>query len=154
MIMIICGILLGVFILHTFKDDSDSGDSNHKPIIEEIYRDLESLFIPKPFEKFTGPLEPLNNLNVLKNLKLVEDNESFTINKKIIHLCTKEPKSGKYYDKNTLMFVTIHELAHVICNDIGHTDNFSIINQALLNHAIKYKLYDPTKPFVENYCTI
>jgi Zn-dependent peptidase ImmA (M78 family) len=85
---------------------------------------------------------------------MVEDNQSYTINKKIIHLCTKDPRNGKTYDKNTLMFVVLHELAHVLCPDVGHTDTFSRINNALLQHAVKYGFYDPSKPFVENYCKI
>ena len=32
--------------------------------------------------------------------------------------------------------------------------NFSIINNALLNHAINHGFYDPSKPFIENYCTL
>lgn len=131
-------------------------DYKRKPrvLLDEIYNDLVHLFyILKPGQ-FIGPLEPLNNSKILKNLVMIEDNESFTINKKVIHLCTKDPGTGQYYDKNTLMFVVLHELAHVLCNDVGHTDNFSIINQALLNHAIKHKFYDPSKPFVKNYCTI
>lgn len=157
--VIVCGVLLGILMLK-LNDELNKGYSTPKPnkysksILEEIYKDLVVLFHHYKPGKFLGPLAPLNNINILKNLVMVEDNESYTINKKIIHLCTKEPRSGKYYDKNTLMFVVLHELAHVICDDIGHTDNFSIINNALLNHAIKCGFYDPSKPFVENYCTL
>ena len=125
-----------------------------RSILEDIYDDLIHLFYYRKPGKFIGLLEPLNNLDILKNLVMVEDNESYTINKKVIHLCTKNPQNGKYYDKNTLMFVVLHELAHVLCSDVGHTENFTNINYALLNHAIKHGLYDPTKPFVKNYCNM
>ena len=125
-----------------------------KSILTDIYDDLVHMFYFKKPGKFIGPLEPLNNLNILNNLVMVEDNESFTINKKIIHLCTKNPRNGQYYDKNTLMFVVLHELAHVLCNDIGHTETFTIINSALLEHAFKCGFYDPSKPFVKNYCSL
>ncbi|AHL67587.1 metallopeptidase [Chloriridovirus anopheles1] len=146
-----------ILIILKIRDElsfAEQHTARKKNIIDDIYRDLVKLFyILKPGQ-FLGPLEPLNNTEVLKNLVMVEDNESFTINKKVIHLCTKDPGSGKYYDKNTLMFVVLHELAHVLCNDVGHTDNFSKINQALLDHAIKHKFYDPTKPFIKNYCSV
>lgn len=148
--VVICGVLLGIFILK-IKDTKDDG---RQSILSEIYDDLVHMFYVKKHGKFIGPLKPLNDVDVLKNLIMVEDNESFTINKKVIHLCTKDPRNGKYYDKNTLMFVVLHELAHVLCNDVGHTDNFSNINQALLDHAIKYGFYDPSKPFVKNYCSL
>lgn len=157
---VICGMLLGVFIFKLSDIQtpsyhvSDANGKKKKHILEDIYQDLVRLFHVQKCGKFIGLLEPLNNLNILKNLIMVEDNESYTINKKIIHLCTKDPRNGKYYDKNTLMFVVLHELAHVLCNDIGHTEDFLIINSALLNHAVKNGFYDPSKPFVKNYCSL
>lgn len=148
---IICGIILGICVL-TFKYDYRNNAIQSKVVLKEIYADLIHMFYTKNPGKFIGPLEPLNNLNIIKSLVMVEDDESYTINKKIIHLCTKNPRNGKYYDKNTLMFVVLHELAHVLCSDVGHTEKFSQINNALLNHAIKHGFYDPTQPFVKNYC--
>lgn len=154
--VVICGVLLGIFILK-IKDElfeQNYGSKRSKSILSDIYDDLVHMFYFKNPGKFIGPLKPLNDSQILKNLVMVEDNESYTINKKVIHLCTKDPRNGKYYDKNTLMFVVLHELAHVLCNDVGHTDSFSLINQALLDHAIKHGFYDPSKPFVKNYCTL
>lgn len=153
--VVICGVLLSIFILKIKDNLNGYKDSlKEKSVLSNIYNDLVHMFYFYKPGKFIGPLKPLNDLNVLKNLIMVEDKESFTINKKVIHLCTKDPRNGKYYDKNTLMFVVLHELAHVLCDDIGHTENFSIINYALLDHAIKYGFYDPTKPFLNNYCKL
>jgi hypothetical protein len=148
-------MLLGIFILK-LKDEL-KGQSNlikKRSILADIYDDLAHMFYFRKPGKFIGPLEPLNNLGILNNLIMVEDNESYTINKKVIHLCTKDPRNGRYYDKNTLMFVVLHELAHVLCSDVGHTDSFSVINQALLDHAVKCGFYDPSKPFIKNYCSL
>jgi hypothetical protein len=153
--VVICGVLLGIFILK-LKDEL-KGQSNlikKRSILADIYDDLVHMFYFRKPGKFIGPLEPLNNLGILNNLIMVEDNESYTINKKVIHLCIKDPRNGRYYDKNTLMFVVLHELAHVLCSDVGHTDSFSVINQALLDHAVKCGFYDPSKPFVKNYCSL
>jgi hypothetical protein len=150
--VVICGVLLGIFMLKVKDELLTNQRPRKRSILEDIYDDLIHLFYHRKPGKFIGLLEPLNNLDILKNLVMVEDNESYTINKKVIHLCTKNPQNGKYYDKNTLMFVVLHELAHVLCSDVGHTENFTNINYTLLNHAIKHGLYDPTKPFVKNYC--
>lgn len=146
---------MGIFILK-ITDDLNGTKLPKKThsILNDIYDDIIHMFYFRKPGNFIGPLEPLNNLNILKNLVMVEDKESYTINKKVIHLCTKDPRNGKYYDKNTLMFVVLHELAHVICKDVGHTNNFSIINQALIDHAIKHGFYDPSKPFIKNYCSL
>jgi hypothetical protein len=146
MLPIICGALIGICILR-IRDKHAS-----RSITQELYSDLLRLFYTN--HRFTGYLEPLNNANVLKKLVMVEDSESYTINKQVIHLCTRDPRNGKIYDKNTLMFVVLHELAHVLCPEIGHTTNFLNINAALLQYATSRGFYDPTKPFVQNYCHV
>jgi hypothetical protein len=161
--LVIFGVLLSIFILkykdQVIYDSSDKKRSRRslqgsQSIMKDICNDLIELFHLRKPDKFIGPLEPLNDMKVLKNLVMVEHDESFTINKKVIHLCTKDPQTGKYYNKNTLLYVVLHELAHVLCCDIGHTDKFVIINSALLEHAIKHGFYDPTQPFVKNYCSL
>ncbi len=48
----------------------------------------------------------------MAEIKLQEGPKSFTINKKQIFLCIKDKKSGdaNYYDYNSLIFVTLHEM--------------------------------------------
>jgi hypothetical protein len=131
-----------------------SRSSLSRQILKDICRDLTYMFHFQKPGQFIGPLEALNNPNILKNLVMIEDKESCTINKSTIHLCTKDPQNGQEYDKNTLMFVVLHELAHVLCEDIGHSEKFSAINTSLLNYAVQKGLYDPSKPFVKNYCNL
>jgi hypothetical protein len=154
-VYIICGVLLSLFILYKSNLEDSKINRSRNNILQEICKDLTYLFKNQKSNngKFIGSLKPLNNIDkILDNLLIVEDKESFTINKKVIHLCTKEPKSGNYYDKNTLMYVVLHELSHVLCNEIGHTENFYIINKALLDYTIKHGFYDDSKPFINNYC--
>jgi len=146
MLPVICGAIIGICILR-IRDKHASRSITH-----ELYSDLLQLFHTN--YRFTGYLEPLNNINILKELVMVEDSESYTINKRVIHLCTRDPRNGKMYDKNTLMFVVLHELAHVLCSEIGHTTNFLNINTALIQYAVSRGFYDPTKPFIKNYCQI
>jgi hypothetical protein len=44
--------------------------------------------------------------------------------KKLAFCLTKERKSGDFVDHNTLFFVALHELAHIMTEESGHTDNF------------------------------
>ena len=87
----------------------------------------------------------------IDNTILLKGKKSYTINKKRIHLCLKDEK-GEYYDKNMLMYVTIHELAHVKCTEVGHTDKFYEIFNNLLDKASKCGVYDRTKPLIKDYC--
>ncbi len=45
---------------------------------------------------------------------------------------------------NTMMYVIIHELAHILCTEIGHTDLFDKINIRLLVYAMQCKVYKYT----------
>ena len=44
-------------------------------------------------------------------------------------------------DSNTLTFVALHELAHIMTVSIGHTDEFWDNFKYLLEYAIKIKVY-------------
>lgn len=62
-----------------------------------------------------------------------------------IAFCLDKKKGGKggLIDKNTLMFVAIHELAHVASESIGHTDEFWQNFRFLLQEAEEINIYQP-----------
>jgi predicted metal-dependent hydrolase len=69
--------------------------------------------------------------------------------------CTTTTKEGsKLIDENTLAFVAIHELAHVMSESIGHNKEFWENFKFLLKNAVKIEIYKPidykNKP--KNYC--
>jgi len=88
----------------------------------------------------------------LKFVKMLKGDASYTINKQKIYLCTET--NGKVYDDNMLTYVTLHELAHTLCPEIGHGKQFQSIFQTLLGRAERHNLFDPRKPRVENYCKV
>ena len=68
---------------------------------------------------------------------------SYSINKgQEIVLCLRDKKTNKFHDFNELLYVTLHEIAHIGCSDIGHTNLFININKFLLKKAIYYNLYN------------
>jgi len=79
------------------------------------------------------------------------DNKSYTINKQKVYLCLKDDDNN-YYPMNMLMYVAIHELAHVLCDEIGHTKKFHNIFNSLLQQASSLGIYDPNIPIIQNYC--
>jgi predicted metal-dependent hydrolase len=79
---------------------------------------------------------------------------SYTINKgENIYMCVRE-KDLSLSDHNTLMFVALHELAHVITDSIGHTPEFWNNFRFLLKAAIKkgYYRYVNYKKTPTAYC--
>lgn len=70
--------------------------------------------------------------------------------------CLRSKKTNKIHDINELLYVAIHEIAHIGCPEYGHTDLFKKINQYMLTKAIKYKLYKYVDYYNEprEYCGI
>jgi hypothetical protein len=80
---------------------------------------------------------------------------SYTVNKgeKIV-FCLRHKIINTIHDMNTLMYVVIHELAHVGCPEYGHTPLFKKIFKFLLKQSVKIGIYvavDYTK-LPQNYC--
>ena len=73
-----------------------------------------------------------------------------------IAFCLDKKKGGKggLIDPNTLMFVAIHEMAHVASESIGHTDEFWKNFKFLLIEAEKVGIYKPIdyKSDPKEYC--
>ena len=59
---------------------------------------------------------------------------------------------GNIYPENQLIHVLLHEIAHSVCDEIGHTDKFNQILDIFLIEAEKNGLYDPKIPPIVNYC--
>ena len=69
--------------------------------------------------------------------------------------CTTTTKQGsKLIDENTLTFVAIHELGHVMTESIGHKTEFWANFKFLLKNAINMGIYDPIdyKKKPKRYC--
>jgi len=68
---------------------------------------------------------------------------SYSINKgdKIVFCLRAKDGSDKLVDLNTMMFVAIHELAHLMTKSIGHTTEFWDNMRFLLKEGIKIKIY-------------
>lgn len=70
---------------------------------------------------------------------------SYTINKgEELGFCLKSKITGKFHDINLLMYVAIHEMAHIACPEIGHDELFKNIFMFLTIEAINMGLYKKT----------
>ena len=68
---------------------------------------------------------------------------SYSVNKgeKIVFCIRSKNDKESLEDINTVMFVAIHELAHVITKSVGHTSEFWNNMKFILKKAIKLKVY-------------
>jgi hypothetical protein len=68
---------------------------------------------------------------------------SYSLDKgrKIVFCLRSKDDKQEFVDMNTMMFVAIHEMAHVMTKDIGHTENFWDNMRFLLKKGIKSGVY-------------
>ena len=68
--------------------------------------------------------------------------KSYSVNKgEELSFCLKSKKSGELHDINLIMYVAIHEMAHIACPEIGHGELFKKIFRKLAEEAIKIGVY-------------
>jgi len=94
----------------------------------------------------------LNNWSrgiVIKEIGSMEPEAAYVINKQYLSICLKNFCNYKNCQKytldniNLLTYVGIHEMAHIMSEEIGHGDEFKTNFKYLLDYSKKLKLYDP-----------
>jgi hypothetical protein len=87
-------------------------------------------------------------------IPLRDGDSAYTENKEVITLCLINPDTKQPYDINVLMYVALHELAHVISKSQGHGDEFKNNFSLLLRKGAELGIYDPKKPIPMTYCAV
>lgn len=97
----------------------------------------------------------------LSKIPIFVNDESYTINKKAIFICIKDPKTNDISHINTLMYVVLHEIAHMYTTETEYFDNGKVNEHGpvfksnldkLLELAHTHGVYDKTIPFPQTYC--
>jgi hypothetical protein len=107
---------------------------------EEPYRMLVSRFNP----------------DVLEENDITADSTSYSENKgeKIVICLRDKAPPHTLVDENTVMFVLIHELAHLMTTSVGHTPEFWTNMRKLLQECIQIGVYNSVNYSKNpvNYC--
>jgi len=97
------------------------------PLLDKIYKDLKLIY------------PDLDQ----KKIKMYGANDTLTEDKKIMYLCIRK-KNGEYYDYPSILYIAIHELAHVLNDEYDthseHGDKFNNLNKVLLQKAYELNL--------------
>lgn len=110
------------------------------------------------YKEFESNIDQLKDRmqNVVIN-ESSEDSEytSYSVNKgEQIVFCLRSKNNGQMHDLNLLMYVALHEMAHVANKTFGHDENFKKIFAFITNVAISNGLYQkinfPNEPV--EYC--
>ena len=69
---------------------------------------------------------------------------AYSVNKgEELSICIREKDTEKFIDINTVLFVSIHELAHIMTEETGHTESFWDNMKYLLEAGSKIGIYTP-----------
>lgn len=123
----------------------------------EIISEIGENYEDKPqHELVLQIVEKLKNVHpeiqrIVPQLRFFEGRKSYTINKKYVFICLKD-KNGELYHYNQLVLVILHEIAHALCDEIGHTPKFQNILDELLKSAENLGLYRSDIPHIPDYC--
>lgn len=80
---------------------------------------------------------------------------AYSVNKgEELAICLRNKKDETFIESNLVIFVSIHELAHVMTDEVGHTPKFWDNMRFLLEQAVKLNIYIPEdyKKNPKNYC--
>jgi predicted metal-dependent hydrolase len=83
------------------------------------------------------------------------DLTSYSVNKgEELAFCLKSKKTGNFHDINLIMYVALHEMAHMACPEIGHGDLFKKIFKFITEIAISTNLYSKEDYYTQpvEYC--
>ena len=95
--------------------------------------------------------------SIIKESSANSEYTSYSINKgEELVFCLRSKKTNKLHELNEIMYVAIHEIAHIGCPEIGHTQLFKKINKYLLKESISYNIYtyDDYSNNNKEYCGI
>jgi hypothetical protein len=112
-----------IFVLRDYLINNIGAYKEYKPYIEQFN-------------------ERINDVNIIEN-SINSSYTSYTVNKgDEIALCLRSKYSNAIHDINLLMYVVIHELAHVACPEQNHTELFKDIFRFLLGVSSNIGIYN------------
>jgi len=79
----------------------------------------------------------------VKEIGKMETDAAYVINKQFMSFCIPENTSKSLNDLNLMTYVGIHELAHIMSQEIGHGEEFISNFEFLLGSAKQMNYFDP-----------
>ena len=133
------------FLVHKDKDKREKANLLSE-IVENLFK-LKNYVIKKDDEEYREYWKLLRENFTEERTTIYEtdpksDLTSYSVNKgEELAFCLKSKKNGKLHDLNLLMYVAIHEMAHMACPEIGHGDLFKKIFRKLTIEALNIGVY-------------
>lgn len=141
-------VILSILIIYKLSPSRQFKKSSEK---FEIMASPEDFAVLKDIKDRVCKLHPR-----IKDLTFKVANASETVDKTAVYMCLKD-ENGKYYDMNTLTYVAIHEMAHVLTDivDPKHVSpEFLNTFFYLQKKGEALGIYDPKIKLPNVYCDV
>lgn len=136
------------------KSDNELDAANLLASINNDVLLLIDSFKNEKEEKYTRLVNNFNPNALNENLN-TKSYKAYSLNKgEEIVICIRNDDGSLINDKNTIIFVVIHELSHVMTKKTGHPPIFWENMSILLKKAIELNIYTPSdySKYPVNYC--
>jgi len=151
--ILIGSILLALYFLGSIAFRQKSTHRGQRVVtklsndIQTFIKYLDQKYTPKDGEIDNVMSRIAKNFNpaqVYEHLGSGEGDTSYTIGKgEKMYVCIRG-QGGKIHDNNTIIFVMLHEIAHIGNKEWGHSINdFWPIFKTILQDAVDYGIYTP-----------
>lgn len=126
-------------------------------IIAQKSLDRAKLENNKPYIDYITIITKKLNTVFIREVEKDSPYTSYSVNKgEELVFCLRNKDTFEFYDYNKILYVAVHEIAHIGCPEVGHTKLFFELNKYLLETAQQIGSYSyndyNTKP--EEYCGI
>ena len=143
------------YLVRNMKDSQKAADlmAEVQTRLSNLCEHLSKNYKKKEIDHLLKKFDPTKITEASKNNKYT----SYSINKEKIVLCLRSrDEKEQLIDINTLMFVTIHELAHIMTISVGHTKEFWDNFKFLLRRATDINAYNSIdySKYPKEYCGI
>jgi len=125
----------------TFKANPNDKEYLEKKMLFKLQAHLINVMTNVDKESFKRYIKNIKNDETLalRNFNLKKGNKSFTVDKEHITLCMYD-ENGELYPEDILLYVALHEAAHLCNENNGHTPEFDDTFDLLLSVAKKLGL--------------
>ena len=140
------------------RDDKQEAADMLARIRTKLEKLVNSMKVKYPNDESVNRMNKKFNADNISESGQSSQYTSYSVNKgeKIVFCIRQKDENQSFVDLNTMTFVAIHELAHVMSKSVGHTDEFWKNFKLLLQEAINIGIYDKEKysQSPKDYCGI
>ncbi len=134
------------YLVQKLEDKQEAADmlALLRENIEKLADASQKKYVTEPYRSYMGTLhKKIDGIKITENINNSKYT-SYSVEKgeEVVFCIRSKTRVGALHDVNLLMYVAIHEMAHIACPEYGHTLLFKQIFVELAKTAVEIGVYD------------